>query len=173
MKPLRGATEEGQAPGWGHRGMGPNGEPKLVRFAKWLGFTVMFDKASCSGLEGQRADYGPCCLWHGKNNSSWHCAGTVPYPGAVAPCSRTRNTSLNLTWNWQLRALHPLTQLPGSDTSKNCHLQNSLLNPVLQIHLKPSFAARIPRDLSVAPFPKCLQAPMPSDAFALQLPTQG
>lgn len=74
IKPLHGATEEGQAPGWGHRGTGPNGEPKLVRFAKWLGFTEMFDKASCSGLEGQRADYGPCCLWHGKNNSSWHCA---------------------------------------------------------------------------------------------------
>lgn len=38
-------------------------------------------------------------------------AGTVPYPGAVAPCSRTRNTSLNLTWNWQLRAPYPLTQV--------------------------------------------------------------
>lgn len=33
MKHLHGATEEGQAPGWGRRGTGPNGEP----FCKMVG----------------------------------------------------------------------------------------------------------------------------------------
>lgn len=62
----------------------------------------------------------------------------------VAPCSGTRNASLNLRQDEQLKAPDPLTQLPGAATSENYYLQNSLLSLVFQISPKPSLTARVP-----------------------------